>query len=80
MFYIDAPTHKRKGGRTTYAHLASPSRLALDDFAAAIGLSTCFRHAVRKHVHYDVPERLYQAAVEAGAIVVSSRELVSLCF
>jgi len=44
----------------------------LHDFAAALGVP---RRGFEGD-HYDIPEQLHEAALEAGAELVTSRELV----
>jgi hypothetical protein len=57
-----------------WSHLASDSSYAeLHDFAARLGVPE--RGFDRDH--YDVPEEFYDALVEAGAMPVTSRELVA---
>lgn len=58
---------------TLWAHLVSDASLdELHAFAEAAGLP---RRSFDRD-HYDVPERSYDALVEAGAEPVSNRELV----
>jgi hypothetical protein len=69
---IDRPTWPAHG--THWAHLVSDeSLLELHDFAAANELPG--RSFDRDH--YDVPARLYDALVAAGATPVTNRELVT---
>ncbi|WP_042398444.1 DUF4031 domain-containing protein [Streptacidiphilus carbonis] len=71
MILIDPPAVPGHG--RLWSHLVSDSSLAeLHAFARALGVPE--RGFERDH--YDVPERLYEAAVAAGAEAVSSRELV----
>ncbi len=56
-----------------WSHLVSDSSYEeLHDFAGALGVPE--RGFDRDH--YDIPEEYYDAAVAAGAVPVSSRELV----
>jgi hypothetical protein len=72
MILIDPPTWPGHG--RLWSHLVSDVSYAeLHDFARALGVPE--RGFERDH--YDVPERLYQAAVAAGAEAVSSREIVA---
>lgn len=68
---IDPPGWRARSRR--WSHLASDTSLAeLHGFAAGLGLpSRAFEGD-----HYDVPEERYAAAVAAGAIPVSGRELL----
>ena len=71
MIVIDPPAVPRYG--RTWSHLASDTSYdELHVFAAALGIPT--RGFDRDH--YDVPSEYYDAAVAAGAVPVSSRDLV----
>ncbi|MEY9839257.1 DUF4031 domain-containing protein [Streptacidiphilus sp. EB103A] len=71
MILIDPPGVPAHG--RMWSHLVSDSSLEeLHTFARALGVPE--RGFERDH--YDVPDRLYAAAVAAGAVPVSSRELV----
>lgn len=73
MIVIDPPTVVRHG--TTWSHLASDTSLAeLHAFARQAEIPA--RGFDRDH--YDVPAAYYDRMVEAGAVPVSSRELVIL--
>jgi hypothetical protein len=62
-------------------HLATDGDLAeLHAFAARIGVPRMAFHARAKHAHYDLREHHRNAAVAAGAIEVSSKDLVRRCF
>lgn len=63
-------------------HLASPDLQELHAFAARVGIKRCWYEGFRKgHPHYDITsEAKAQACLEAGAILVTSRELIRLCF
>ena len=76
--YIDPAVFKKAGGRKRYAHLTSDTLAELHAFAERIGLGRHFFHAGARHIHYDVPEDLCAAAITAGAVSVSSREMVVL--
>ncbi len=68
---IDPPGWRARSRR--WSHLASDTSLAeLHSFAAVLGLPA----RGFEGDHYDVPEERYAAAVAAGAIPVSSRELL----
>jgi hypothetical protein len=71
---VDRPRWPAHG--TRFAHLVSDVSLdELHAFEAALSLSLPRR--LRFHNdHYDVPERAWQLAVDAGASVVSTHELV----
>ncbi|WP_329020589.1 DUF4031 domain-containing protein [Streptomyces sp. NBC_00690] len=71
--YIDPPTWPGHG--RLWSHLISDlSYEELHVFAASIG---CPPRAFERD-HYDVPSHRYADAVEAGAVEVSSREVVRL--
>ncbi|EON22234.1 MULTISPECIES: DUF4031 domain-containing protein [Nocardioides] len=71
MILIDPPAVERWG--RTWSHLASDeSYQELHAFALAIGIPA--RGFDRDH--YDVPSESYAAVLAAGAVPVSSRELV----
>jgi hypothetical protein len=76
--YVDPAVFKKPNGRKSYCHVAADSEEELHRFAASIGLKRHFFHASAKHVHYDLAEELRAAAVVAGAVEVTSRELARL--
>lgn len=60
-------------------HLMSEDLIELHKFAESIGLKKCWFHGVRKgHPHYDLSEKKRLQAIQSGAILVSSKELVRL--
>ncbi len=72
MILIDPPAVERWG--RTWSHLASDDSFAeLHAFARAAGVPE--RGFDRDH--YDVPSQWYAAMLAAGAVPVSSRELVA---
>ena len=72
MILVDPPTTPGHG--RLWSHLASDASFdELHAFAARLGVPT--RGFDRDH--YDVPAEWYAAAVAAGAVPVSSRELVA---
>jgi hypothetical protein len=71
--YIDPPTWPGHG--RVWSHLISDvSYDELHAFAATLGAP---RRAFERD-HYDIPSHRYAAAVDAGAVEVSSREVVRL--
>jgi hypothetical protein len=69
---IDPPAWPARG--RIWSHLVSDESFdELHAFAREIGLPERGFH----RDHYDVPADLYERVVAAGAIVVSSRELVA---
>lgn len=72
MILIDPPAVPAHG--RLWSHLVSDTSYdELHDFAAAHGIPA--RGFERDH--YDVPDRFYDRLVKAGAVPVSSRELVA---
>lgn len=76
--YIDPAVFKKPGGKKNYCHVAADTEAELHAFAAKIGLKRHFFHAGAKHVHYDLAEERRTAALVAGAVEVTSRELARL--
>ena len=71
MILVDPPRWPAHG--TVFSHLVSDSSLSeLHDLAARIGLNP----RAFDHDHYDLPQRLYDAAIVAGAVPVGGDELV----
>ena len=71
MILVDPP--RWPAHDTVFSHLVSDTSLTeLHDLAARIGLSP----RAFDHDHYDLPQRLYDAAVAAGAVATEGEELV----
>ncbi len=71
MILVDPPRWPAHG--TVFSHLVSDTSLSeLHDLATTIGLSP----RAFDHDHYDLPQRLYDAAIAAGAVPVRADELV----
>ena len=71
MILVDPPSWPGHG--RLWSHLVSDDSLdELHTFAAAVGIPS--RGFERDH--YDVPEEMYGRVVAAGAVPVSSREVV----
>lgn len=71
MILVDDPIWPAHGRR--FAHLASDTSYEeLHRFAARLGLPDRAFH----RDHYDLPDAWWQRAIDAGAVRVSSRELV----
>ncbi|RKN39078.1 DUF4031 domain-containing protein [Micromonospora endolithica] len=72
MLYVDRPAWPWRG--RLWSHLISDvSHAELHAFAEALGVS---RRAFDRD-HYDIPAEHFAAAVQLGAQVVSSRDLVA---
>ena len=73
MIIIDPPDVPKYG--RVWSHLTSDTSFEeLHDFAAGLGIPPRGFH----RDHYDVPSDYYDAAIEAGAVPVSSRDLVTM--
>lgn len=83
-FYVDPLRVYRDSGflaGTPTCHLATDGTLdELHAFARSLGLPRMAFHSRAKHPHYDLREPYRTHAVAAGAIEVSSKELVRRCF
>lgn len=58
-------------------HLTADSLAELHAFALSVGINRCWYHAHPRHPHYDITDPQRAAALLAGAIVVSSRVLLT---
>lgn len=74
--YVDPAVFKKPGGRKSYAHLVSDTLEELHAFALSIGVKSHFFHKSASYLHYDINGEQRIKAIEAGAIAVSSRELL----
>jgi hypothetical protein len=73
VIYIDAPDWPGHG--RLWAHMISDTSYAeLHDFAAGLGIPP----RAFERDHYDVIAERHPAAVAAGAVPVTSREIVAL--
>lgn len=83
-FYVDPLRIYRPGERCQRGetcHLATDGPVeALHAFAASIGVPRIAFHAGARHPHYDLREGGRARAVAAGAVEVTSKELVRRCF
>lgn len=75
--YVDNAAIPFKG-KPRY-HLGSADLAELHAFAASVGINRCWFHRGARQPHYDITEEQRNAALLAGAIEVTSRELVALC-
>lgn len=74
--YVDNARHPF--GRMLMCHMIADTRDELHGMAAQIGVAR--RHFQDKgaHAHYDICQSKRAAAVQAGAVEVTSRELVRI--
>lgn len=63
---------------TDGVHLVADSLQTLHEFAQSIGLGRHFYEGIRKgHPHYDLTtKKRLQSALDAGAITISSKDLL----
>ena len=66
---------------TDGTHMVSDENLEeLHSFAVEIGLKRHWFEGTRKnHPHYDLTGKNKQLAIDSGAILVSSKEIVKIC-
>lgn len=77
--YVDAPVWKKsKTGRKSYSHMIADSLNELHEFAVTIGVKQHFFHSTAKHLHYDITAEQYDIALNAGAVEVSSKDIVKI--
>jgi len=74
--YVDPAVFKKPNGRKSYSHLVADTLEELHAFAASIGIKSHFFHKSASYLHYDITAEQRAIAVAAGAIQVSSRELL----
>lgn len=67
--------------KTYYCHMMTDSDLGeLHAMADTIGLRRAwFQHRNPRHPHYDLSPRMRARAIAAGAVAVSSKELIQRC-
>lgn len=83
LFVDTLREHSRMRGlfRGVWCHLATDGAMTeLHAFAAKIGLPARAFHAHEDHPHYDLTPDRRADAIAAGAIEVTSKELVKRCF
>ena len=77
MIYIDSLKFYENYGYT--AHMISD--ISIDDlhrFAKENGIHKRFYHSSRKHPHYDIIAENYTRAINGGAKVVTSKEIIRI--
>lgn len=57
-------------------HLTADSLEELHAFCERVGIKRCWFHNTKRHPHYDVTDAQREAAIEAGAVAVSARDLM----
>lgn len=78
MIYIDKP--KLYGNDGWFSHMMTDGDLdELHSFAKLIGIKRYFFENKPRHYHYDVPRKYFNVAIDKGAILVSSKELIRKC-
>jgi ATP phosphoribosyltransferase regulatory subunit HisZ len=70
---IDSPVWPWRGRR--WSHVVSD--VSYDELHAFVAAELGIPRRAFQGDHYDVPEELYDVAVAAGAVAVSTRELLS---
>lgn len=78
MIYVDPAVFKKPNGRKFYAHLVGDTVAELHAFAASIGVKPHFFHKSASYLHYDITAEQRETAIAAGAIPVSSKELLAV--
>lgn len=75
--YVDLPLHRL--GRMRMSHMVADTSEELLAMASRIGVKRCWlQHANEPGEHFDVCIAKRKLAVAAGAVEVSSREIVGL--
>ena len=78
MIYVDAAEWKKSpNGRKSYAHMVADSLEELHAFAPTIGVKPHFFHRSKTAPHYDITSDQHTIAIEHGAVLVSSREVLA---
>jgi hypothetical protein len=67
-------------GRMLMSHMGSPDIDALHKMADAIGISRKWFQDIPHHPHYDISKGKKALAIKLGAVEVSDRELIKLCY
>lgn len=75
--YVDQAIYKKPNGRVLYCHMIADTLVELHEFAAKINLSSSWFHSGR-FKHYDLNPTSRAAAIEAGAVEITSKEMVTL--
>lgn len=81
MIYVDQPIYARAGvknPRVTYAHMVADTIQELHAFAKQIGIKPHFFHRSPAAHHYDINATQQYKAINAGAQLVTSREILKI--
>ncbi len=63
---------------TDGVHMIADSLSELHEFAKEIGLKRMYFHGVKKkHPHYDLLGKWKQIAIDKGAIIITTREIIN---
>ena len=76
--YVDEAIWKKPNGRVSYAHLVADSLEELHLFANSIGIKSHWFHRSSKYPHYDINQDQRLKAIEAGAVEVTSVDIVKM--
>lgn len=81
VIYIDSPIFKKsQTGRKSYAHMVASSLSELHDFAPSIDVKPHFFHKHKRLSHYDITSDQHVIALQKGAKLVSTRELIAISY
>jgi hypothetical protein len=78
MVYVD--DMELPYGRMIMCHMGSPDLEELHKMAQAIGIARKWFQNDKGHPHYDVCKSMKKKAIELGAVEVSGKELIRLCY
>lgn len=74
--YVDPAVWKKPKGKKFYAHLVADTLEELHAFSETVGIKQHFFHSSAKWKHYDITSEQRDLAIAAGAIPITSKELV----
>lgn len=75
--YVDQSIYKKPNGKVLYCHMIADTLVELHEFATKIEISSAWFHSGR-FKHYDLNPVNRLAAVDAGAVEITSKEMVTL--
>ncbi len=79
--YVDKPIFPRaasKNPRKLYGHMVADTFQELHEFAVKIGVKKHFFHRSKTAHHYDITSDQHLVAINNGAKLVDSREIVRI--